>query len=187
MSYQCIQGHFTDKEHENKNCPYDSKGKIDKLIDKYSDSPSEDKVKQEIENHVATEEEINTLYGKEFKGYKGQDAINKILQEKQGHVKGAFSNKDFESIDLIWGNGNVGVSHIIKQREKEKIGHADIVLSNLSRIIDKAEFFEINKKGNFVYKYKENKIKYFVVIAPSYHNRKVTYVLTAFDRYKTKK
>ena len=47
--------------------------------------------------------ELTTLLGEEFKGYKGQEAVNKLLQEKRGHVKGAFHREDMGDIDLLWG------------------------------------------------------------------------------------
>lgn len=187
MSYKCIQGHFTDKEHENKNCPYDSKGKVDKLIDKYSDNPSEDKKKSyiapkiEYENPVATEEEINALYGKEFKGYKGQDAINKILQEKQGHVKGAFHRNDTGPIDILWGNNDLGLQHIVNRRTEQGID-LNSFISEIGECIEKGNFRKINNRGNFEFIYN----KKIVVIAPEYHDKKITYLLTAFKTHSKK-
>ena len=44
------------------------------------------------------------FYGEEFKGVKGKEAIKKVIAEKRGHVKDAFTRKDIGSIDLVWGD-----------------------------------------------------------------------------------
>ncbi len=61
-----------------------------------------------------TKQDISKLLGKEYKGFKGQDAINKLLAEKQGHIKAAFTRSDIGDIDLLWGNDDIGLQHIIK-------------------------------------------------------------------------
>ena len=122
--------------------------------------------------------------GKEYKGYKGQAAIDKLMHEKQGHVKGAFHREDIGEIDLLWGNDNIGLKHIITQREKEKEGHVEEILNHLSTAIEKGEFKKRNDRGNFEFVYKVNNAQYKTIIAPEYHNHKITYVLTAFRRGK---
>ena len=57
-------------------------------------------------DHVSKEEnEANKkrVFGKEYKGYKGTDAINKLLKEKQGFIQNAFSRKDIGNIDVVYG------------------------------------------------------------------------------------
>lgn len=54
---------------------------------------------------------LKKLLGKEFTGVKGQKAVEKLLQEKQGHVKGAFTRQDIGDIDLVWGNEKQGLCH----------------------------------------------------------------------------
>ena len=157
-------GKFTDKE-----TAYNSQDNFGNLKKKYIEDKPID---------------IEKVFGKEFKGYKGQEAINKLLKEKQGHIKGAFHREDMGDIDLVWGNEFCGLKHIIKRREEEKTGHAEKVLSKLSETITNATFRKRNKYGNFEFVYKKDNIQYFVIIAPEYHNKKMTYVLTAFNRYK---
>ena len=65
---------------------------------------------------VVTPSDVDKLYGEEFKGYKGQAAIDKLLKEQRGHVKGAFHRDDIGDIDLVWGSDTAGLQHIIKQR-----------------------------------------------------------------------
>ncbi len=127
---------------------------------------------------------IDELLGEEFKGYKGQRAVDKLMQEKRGHVKGAFHRDDIGDIDLLWGNDSLGLQHIVKQRDGEKEGHAQEIMEHLSVAIEKGEFKQKNDRGNFIFAYKEDSVQYRTVIAPEYHKNKITYVLTAFRRGK---
>lgn len=55
--------------------------------------------------------------GKEYKGYIGIDAINKLLETGEGHIFDAFERDYFGKISLIWGNEfKGGLSHIVKRR-----------------------------------------------------------------------
>lgn len=127
---------------------------------------------------------IDEILGEEFKGYKGQAAIDKLLQEKHGHVKGAFHRDDIGDIDLLWGNDRLGLQHIILQRrkeketEEEKVRHVNELLSNLGESIEKAHFKKKNNRGNFEFQYEKS----YIVIAPEYHGNQITYVLTAYKR-----
>lgn len=123
-------------------------------------------------------DDISELLGQEFTGVKGQAAIEKLLQERQGHVKSAFHRDDIGDIDLLWGNDRLGLQHIILQREKEKEGHVSEILSDLSDAIEKGIFKKRNNRGNFEFKYEKS----YVVIAPEYHGNKITYLLTAYKR-----
>ena len=78
------------------------------------------------------------------------------------------------------------MQHIIIEREKEKQGHSEIILRDLAETISKAEFSKKNNKGNFEFVYQKDGIKRFVIFAPEYHGNKLTFVLTAFNRYKKK-
>lgn len=57
-------------------------------------------------NHVSKEEnEANKkrVFGTEYKGYLGINAINKLLKEKQGFIQNAFSREDIGNIDVVYG------------------------------------------------------------------------------------
>ncbi|WQY30531.1 DUF3519 domain-containing protein [Helicobacter pylori] len=56
----------------------------------------------------------------EFKG-DGLGAINKLLETKKGFVAGAFHKEGLGDIDLIWGNKDYGLEHILKRRESDAI------------------------------------------------------------------
>ncbi len=54
----------------------------------------------------------------EFKG-DGLGAINKLLETNEGFVAGAFHKQGLGDIDLVWGNKDYGLEHILKRREKQ--------------------------------------------------------------------
>ncbi len=43
-------------------------------------------------------------------------AINKLLETKKGFVAGAFHKEGLGDIDLVWGNKDYGLEHILKRR-----------------------------------------------------------------------
>ena len=51
--------------------------------------------------------------------HSGESAIAKLLNEKQGQVSGAFYRKELGDIDLVWGDSNFGLAHILQQRTKQ--------------------------------------------------------------------
>ncbi|ACX99441.1 hypothetical protein HPKB_0849 [Helicobacter pylori 52] len=51
----------------------------------------------------------------EFKN-DGLGAINKLLETKKGFVAGAFYKEGLGDIDLVWGNKDYGLEHILKRR-----------------------------------------------------------------------
>jgi len=67
------------------------------------------------------------FYGKEFKGVKGQQAVELLLKERQGHVKGAFYIPELPSydkdgnVDLVWGDSSGGLQHLIERRDMYKV------------------------------------------------------------------
>lgn len=125
------------------------------------------------------EEEISNLLGKEYKGYKGQAAIDKLIQEKQGHIKAAFHREDIGDIDLLWGNEYLGLQHILTRREEQGIDTNEF-LKDLAEVIEKGMFKKKNNRGNFEF-WHNGKL---AVIAPEYHGNKITYVLTAYKQSK---
>ncbi|MDO7253076.1 hypothetical protein [Helicobacter cappadocius] len=51
--------------------------------------------------------------------HKEQLAVIKLLMEKQGFIKGAFYREDTGDIDLLWGNEDFGLCHILKRRSEQ--------------------------------------------------------------------
>lgn len=124
-------------------------------------------------------EDISQLLGEEFKGYKGTDAINKLLSEKRGYVKAAFSNKTFGDISLVYGNESLGLCHIIMQRKKQGFTDEKIkaLLYSLDDVISSGKV-GASKTGNGTFEvYKEGKV---AIISPTLNGNKFTFVLTAY-------
>ena len=145
-------------------------------VDEEKDTYSDVKLEAETEK---TPEEITRLYGEEFKGYKGQAAIDKLLQEQRGHVKAAFHRDDVGNIDLLWGTETLGLQHIISHRESQGINAYEF-LKGLSEVVEKGEFARKNNNGTFEFWYNGR----MAVISPEYHGNKITFLLTAYKRRK---
>ncbi len=131
------------------------------------------------ENDAGSENELIALLGQEFTGYKGQEAVNKLLQEKHGHIRAAFHRDDIGDIDLLWGNDNLGLQHILLRRTEQGI-NANEFVKDISEVVEQGSFKQRNDRGNFEFWHKGK----MAVIAPEYHDNKITYLLTAYKRKK---
>lgn len=159
-------GRFTDGNGEGKRYPQNTS---------YADILSDDMREGNNDNQPSLEE----ILGQEYKGYKGQAAIDKLLQEKHGYIKGAFHRDDIGDIDLLWGSDTLGLQHIIKQREAQGININEF-LGSISDTIEKGVYFAKTNRGDFEF-INNGKI---AVIAIEYHGSKITYLLTAFKTRK---
>ncbi len=145
-----------------------------------------DSAKQKTDSKIDEKDEENNsddsleeLLGEEFKGVKGQEAIDKLVLEKKGHVKGAFHREDIGDIDLLWGSDSFGLRHIIKQREDQGINSQEF-LKDLSETVEKGEYYGRTNRGDFEFLHNGK----MAVIAIEYHGNKITYLLTAFKTRK---
>lgn len=112
--------------------------------------------------------------GPEFKGVRRQAAIRKLMEERCGHVKGAFHRKDIGDIDLMWGDEKSGLCHIIKQRERQKNVSVDDFLAGLSDVIQNGDLLESPDKYEIWYR------KKMAIVTKTFHGAKgVSFVLTA--------
>ncbi|WQX46836.1 DUF3519 domain-containing protein [Helicobacter pylori] len=66
-------------------------------------------------------QKLETRWGPNYSEFKGDGlgAINKLLETKKGFVAGAFYKEGLGDIDLVWGNKDYGLEHILKRREKQ--------------------------------------------------------------------
>ncbi|UOR36121.1 DUF3519 domain-containing protein [Helicobacter pylori] len=80
---------------------------------------SAEETKKGIKPKLETPSEWGNNYS-EFKG-DGLGAINKLLETKKGFVAGAFYKEGLGDIDLVWGNKDYGLEHILKRRESDAI------------------------------------------------------------------
>jgi hypothetical protein len=121
---------------------------------------------------------MQKFLGREFKGYYGQDAVYKLLREKQGHIKAAFHRNDIGDIDLVWGDETAGLAHIIKRRGEQGINIADF-LSDLAEVVEKGGISK-GRNGNLEI-LGNGKM---AIISLELKGDKLTFVLTAFKTRK---
>ncbi|EOK4571647.1 PBECR2 nuclease fold domain-containing protein, partial [Campylobacter upsaliensis] len=103
-------------------------------------------------NDILEPSSLKEDFGENFAGYKGKEAIEKLLEEQRGQVKGAFYKEGLGEIDLVWGDENFGLRHILNKHGGE--------FKNLARELSEAvENGKIVKddKGRLRLEY-ENKI-----------------------------
>ncbi len=105
-------------------------------------------------DHAKEEEETNKkrVFGTEYKGYKGTDAINKLLKEKQGFVQNAFSRKDIGNIDVVYGEivdkeklKGYGLSKIFAK-------HPEMTPELISEIVEKGSLSKTYNGFNLCYR-----------------------------------
>ena len=123
--------------------------------------------------------DLERFLGKTYAGYKGQEAISKLLREKQGYVPKAFYRADIGDIALVWGDENAGLAHIIKRRSEQEINVKEL-LSDLAEVIEKGKLKKQNAKGNF----EILRNRKMAIISPAYHGNKFTFVISAFKTRK---
>ena len=120
-------------------------------------------------------QEVQKLLGKEHKGVKGKAAIDKLLEEKNGHVKNAFTKEGIGGIDLVWGDDSFGLQHIIKSRDEEGFD-GESFLSEIPNVIIHGKVRE-QPRGGFIIEYRGVR----TVIAPNLWGDNIQFLLTAFD------
>ena len=84
-------------------------------------------------------------------------------------------------IDLVWGNKDLGLCHIIKRREEQGLS-IDNFLNNIADCVENGKFRKENNRGNFEIML-NNKI---AVVAPRLFGNKTLYLLTAFKTHSKK-
>lgn len=135
--------------------------------------------KQETKKEFIPEDnppDIKEFLGEEFKGYKGQAAINKLLKEKRGHIKDAFYRKDIGSITLAWGDSKRGLCHLIERRKSKNID-IEQFLSNLTEVIEKGKKYSHPKYKNRCLIWFQGKE---VSICYDYNGEKMNWIITGF-------
>ncbi len=120
--------------------PNENNPVLKRLIEAIKDMQKESKkVKQKFE--------VPSEWGHNYSEFKndGLGAINKLLETKKGFVAGAFHKEGLGDIDLVWGNKDYGLEHILKRRESDAIDkgmskeeakkYALEIISNIPNII----------------------------------------------------
>ncbi|WP_120900056.1 hypothetical protein [Helicobacter pylori] len=100
-------------------------------------------------------------FGKNYAEFalKPKEALEKLLQEKNGQVAGAAFRDDLGGIDFVWGNDELGLKHILKRRAETYIQkgltqeqaeqRAINVIKAIPEVLENGKA-EINKRGNGV-------------------------------------
>ncbi|MCQ2907641.1 DUF3519 domain-containing protein, partial [Helicobacter pylori] len=97
---------------------------------------------------------------------KPKEALEKLLQERNGQVAGAAYRDDLGGIDFVWGNKNYGLEHILKRREEQAIGkglneaeakeYALNVVKSIPEIINKG--VKVDNNGRIAIEYKHMRV-----------------------------
>ncbi|ENO3522499.1 hypothetical protein ACBE48_001628, partial [Campylobacter upsaliensis] len=100
----------------------------------------------------AEEKPLKDEFGINFEGFKGKEAIEKLLEEQRGQVKGAFYKEGLGEIDLVWGDKNYGLEHILNKHG----GEFENLAKELSEAVENGKIVK-DDKGRLRLEY-ENKI-----------------------------
>lgn len=119
------------------------------------------------------DEKFQKLIGPEFKGVKGQKAIDLIAQKQGGHVKAALRREGIGDIDVIWGDDSIGLKHVVQQRRKQGIDPKPL-LSNIADIVQTGDVHEGSDKFEI---WKDGRM---CVISKFRFGRDIRLVITAF-------
>ncbi|MFP6028554.1 DUF3519 domain-containing protein, partial [Helicobacter pylori] len=107
-------------------------------------------------------------FGKNYPEFalKPKEALEKLLQERNGQVAGAAYRDDLGGIDFVWGNKNYGLEHILKRREEQALNnglneqqakeYALNVVKSIPEIIDKG--VKVDNNGRIAIEYKHMRV-----------------------------
>ncbi|WRD49099.1 DUF3519 domain-containing protein [Helicobacter pylori] len=111
-------------------------------------------------------QKLESEWGPNYSEFKndGLGAINKLLETKKGFVAGAFYKEGLGDIDLVWGNKDYGLEHILKRREEQALNngineaeakeYAMSVVKTIPEVIEKGVKVERNGRMAIIPKYK---------------------------------
>ncbi|WRE32848.1 DUF3519 domain-containing protein [Helicobacter pylori] len=107
-------------------------------------------------------------FGKNYPEFalKPKEALEKLLQEKNGQVAGAAYRDDLGGIDFVWGNKDYGLEHILKRREEQAIAkglneaeakeYALNVVKSIPEIIEKG--VKVDNNGRIAIEYQNIRV-----------------------------
>ncbi|WP_000386882.1 DUF3519 domain-containing protein [Helicobacter pylori] len=107
-------------------------------------------------------------FGKNYPEFalKPKEALEKLLQEKNGQVAGAAYREDLGGIDFVWGNKDYGLEHILKRREEQAISkglneteakeYALNVVKSIPEIIEKG--VKVDNNGRIAIEYQHMRV-----------------------------
>ncbi|GAA9360240.1 hypothetical protein BTM410_06160 [Helicobacter pylori] len=107
-------------------------------------------------------------FGKNYPEFalKPKEALEKLLQEKNGQVAGAAFREDLGGIDFVWGNKDYGLEHILKRREDQAIAkglneteakeYALNIVKSIPEIIEKG--VKVDNNGRIAIEYQNIRV-----------------------------
>ncbi|EAH6026366.1 hypothetical protein EGQ49_07625 [Campylobacter upsaliensis] len=147
--------------------PYDNHPSFEKLVKEKK--LFDEVIRQENKPSVKPLDE----FGINFEGFKGKEAVDKLLNEKRGQVKGAFYKEGLGEIDLVWGDENFGLRHILNKHGDE----FEDIAAELSEAMEKG----VLKKQNEVRSRIEFK-DFAIGLSGEFKGEKRAFIITAFKR-----
>ncbi len=129
-------------------------------------------------------------FGKNYPEFalKPKEALEKLLQEKNGQVAGAAYREDLGGIDFVWGNKDYGLEHILKRREEQAIAkglseaeakeYALNVVKSIPEIIEKG--IKVDNNGRIAIEYENIR----VALKDNWKGEKLPnhWVITSYER-----
>ncbi|ENZ0443426.1 PBECR2 nuclease fold domain-containing protein [Campylobacter upsaliensis] len=115
-------------------------------------------------NDILEPSSLKEDFGENFAGYKGKEAIEKLLEEQRGQVKGAFYKEGLGEIDLVWGeitdlekHKGYGLAHILDKRKSEFVeqGASESEAAQKAAEFAKNEISNIMQNGKIINKANE--------------------------------
>ncbi|WQT38524.1 DUF3519 domain-containing protein [Helicobacter pylori] len=112
--------------------------------------------------------ETPSEWGHNYSEFKndGLGAINKLLETKKGFVAGAFHKEGLGDIDLVWGNKDYGLEHILKRREDQALNngineqqakeYAMSVVKTIPEVIEKG--VKVERNGRMAIEYQNIRV-----------------------------
>ncbi|EPO0418373.1 hypothetical protein ACT5KO_001103, partial [Campylobacter upsaliensis] len=123
----------------------------------------------------AEEKPLKDEFGINFEGFKGKEAIEKLLEEQRGQVKGAFYKEGLGEIDLVWGEAGsgksdgFGLAKIVKYHP-EVIDKLDDIIANTSIVKESDNRYHLENEN------------YKLAIRKDFEGEKTNWLLTAFEK-----
>ncbi|MGN8366739.1 DUF3519 domain-containing protein [Helicobacter pylori] len=120
------------------------------------------------ESEKGIKQKLETQWGPNYSEFKGDGlgAINKLLETKKGFVAGAFYKEGLGDIDLVWGNKDYGLEHILKRREYQALNngineteakeYAMSVVKTIPEVIEKG--VKVERNGRMAIEYQNIRV-----------------------------
>ncbi|WP_390497252.1 DUF3519 domain-containing protein [Helicobacter pylori] len=125
-------------------------------------------MQKESEKGIKQKFETPSEWGHNYSEFKndGLGAINKLLETKKGFVAGAFYKEGLGDIDLVWGNKDYGLEHILKRREDQALNngineteakkYAMSVVKTIPEVIEKG--VKVERNGRVAIEYQNIRV-----------------------------